>query len=179
MNAHWLPVACLFCALGSTAAAAPAAAEKPGFEPVEKGEFPGIRLMPPGSKPEGIRLQRYVEHRLAVLLNLQSLEVLDRSHVAAEKLHAVLYDERGDKTSIRTENAVYSFLDDTVRSASRTSIENPRFRATGTGITAQTKKGRCFLQGPVRMEIASPNRRKTSPPAAEEAAAASSLPSQP
>lgn len=157
---RWLSAAC-FCVLAAPCAvAAPAAAARPGFEPVKEGEFPGIGLMPPGSKPKGITLQRFDDHRLAVVLNLQSLEVLDRSHVLAQKIDAVLFGAKGDQTTIRSENAVYSFLDDTVRSVARTSLENPGFRAEGTGVTVQTKKRRGFLLGPVEMRIAPPKHRQ-------------------
>lgn len=175
MNHRWLPAACLLVLAAPCAVAAPAAAARPGFEPVKEGEFPGIGLMPPGSKPKGIELQRYADHRLAVLLNLQSLEVLDRSHVLAEHIDAVLYGATGEQTTIRTENAVYSFLDDTVRSVAHTSLENPGFRAEGTGVTVQTKKRRGFLLGPVEMQIA-PLKYRTSvrkAPAAPEAASRS------
>lgn len=175
---RWLSAACCFLLAAPFAVAAPTAAARPGFEPVKEGEFPGIGLMPPGSKPKGIALQRYDDHRLAVLLNLQSLEVLDRSHVLAQKIDAVLYGKTGEPTTIRTENAVYSFLDDTVRSAARTSLENPGFRAEGAGVTVQTKKRRGFLLGPVEMQF-TPLKHGTSARQAPAAARAAPGPAVP
>ena len=160
---RWLSAACFFVLAAPCTLAAPPAVAKPGFDPVKEGEFPGIALMPPGSKPKGIDLQRYDNHRLAVLLNLQSLEVLDRSHVLAQKIDAELYGAKGDRTTIHAENAVYSFLDDTVRSVARASLENTSFRAEGTGVTVQTKKRRGFLLGPVKMRIAPPKHSHASP----------------
>lgn len=153
MKARWMPVFCLTILGASWAWPGEAVSSEPLPQPGRKGDFPGIHFIKPGSVLKDIVVPRYEHHRLTAKLNFALMEVLDRSHVLAKELVAVMYDRTGGATRIHTETAVFSFLDDTVRSGVRTTIESERYRAEGSNLTVQTKTHRGFLRGPVFMEM--------------------------
>lgn len=153
MKALCLPAFCLMLLGAVPAYPGEAVAGKPLIEPAGKGDFPGIRFIKPGSILQNIVVPRYENHRLTAKLNFASMEVLDRSHVLAKDLVALMFDRTGGCTRIVTETAVFSFLDDTLRSGVRTTIQSDRFRAGGSDLTVQTKTHRGFLRGPVAMEM--------------------------
>lgn len=153
MKTPWTPICYLLILGASSAWPGEAGAGDALIQPAQKGDFPGSRFVKPGSILPNIVVPRYENHRLTAMLNFGSVEILDRSHVLAKNLLAVMYGRTCGPTRIRTETAVFSFLDDTLRSGVGTTLENERFRAEGSDLTVQTKTHRGFLRGPVFMQM--------------------------
>lgn len=160
MKVAWAPVCCVLFGVALPACPGEAVTGSPIIGHKQKGDFPGIHFVKPGSVLQNIVVPRYENHRLTARLKFASMEVLDRSHVLAKNLVAVMFDRNGGRTCIETETAVFSFLDDTVRSGVRTTISSDRFRAEGSDLTVQTKTHRGFLRGPVTMEMPALGKRR-------------------
>lgn len=115
-----------------------------------KTKLPGVQYLQPGEMLKGIRTVRYAAHRLDAEMTLRSLSLIDATHVLADLLNAVIYGEDKQETRISTNEAVYDLEEETIRSESPTKLEDPRFRACGSGLMYDLKTKRGFLNGPVR-----------------------------
>lgn len=116
-------------------------------------EFPGLQLLPPGSKVKGISIPRYDKHRVCALLLANELEVVSRSEITLSGIMATLYDQKGNTTTVKCAKAGYDFKRKAVISNEKTEVNNPNFSASGSGVTF-TLSGRIGLvKGPVRTTI--------------------------
>lgn len=118
--------------------------------PSAKAKMHGLQYLQPGEMLKGIRTVRYVAHRVDAEMTLRSLRLIDASHVLADLLNAVIHGEDKQETHISTSEAVYDLDAETIRSESATKLEDPRFRAYGSGMVYDLKTKRGFLSGPVR-----------------------------
>ncbi|MBR5894027.1 MAG: LPS export ABC transporter periplasmic protein LptC [Akkermansia sp.] len=142
----------ILCALSLLAPVAPGQLSGDG---ITSSEFPGLRLLPPGSKIKGISLPRYENHRVSALLTGDIMEILTRSDVAFTGIKAQLYAENAETTTVICPDARYSFRTKIVESPTPTRLEHPRFTAQGTGVIFSTKNNQGILKGPVKTTIES------------------------
>ena len=116
-------------------------------------EFPGLQLLPPGSKVKGISVPRYDRHRVCALLLASELEVVSRSEISLSGIIATLYDQKGTTTTVKCAKAGYDFKRKAIISDEKAEVSNPNFSASGNGITF-TLSGRIgLIKGPVRTTI--------------------------
>ncbi len=139
-----------FCAL---TALVPAAAGQVPQDAVAKHEFPGLQLLPPGSKVKGISLPRYENHRVSALLVAKLMEIATRSDVRFTGIEANLYAENGETTTITCPQAEYSFRTSIVNATAETEVDSTRFSARGAGVTFSTATNIGFLKGPVHTTV--------------------------
>lgn len=120
---------------------------------VAEHEFPGLQLLPPGSKVKGISLPRYENHRVSALLIAKLMEIATRSEVKFTGIKAELYAENGEVTTVTCEQAAYDFRTSIVTSDTEPEVESPRFSARGTGVTFSTADKIGVLRGPVHTVV--------------------------
>ena len=120
---------------------------------VAEHEFPGLQLLPPGSKVKGISLPRYENHRVSALLIAKLMEIATRSEVRFTGIKAELYAENGEVTTVTCDRAGYDFSTSIVTSDAQPEIESPRFSAQGTGVTFSTANKVGVLKGPVKTVV--------------------------
>ncbi len=132
---------------------APLASAQLGTDPVSKGEFPALQLLPPGSIVKGISLPRYVDHRVASLFLARELEILSRSDVRLSGIEVDLYSLRGETTHISTPQVHYSFRTEQARGDGATTVTDPRFTAQGSGVIFSSTLQCGLLRGPVHTTV--------------------------
>ncbi len=128
-------------------------AQQAGTDTVNKGEFPALQLLPPGSSVKDISLPRYVGPRVASLFRAVELKVLSRSDVQLSGINAELYAETGEITSISTPQVHYSFQTEQARGEGATRVNDPRFTARGSGIIFSSTRQCGLLRGPVHTTV--------------------------
>mgnify|MGYP003289266592 CR=1 FL=1 len=131
----------------------PAAWGKVPADDVAGNEFPGLQLLPPGSKIKGISLPRYEKHRVTALIMADLMEILTRSDLAFTTIRANLYAENGELTKVNCQKADYSFRDKMVKSTTTTEVDSTSFTAKGTGVTFSTATNVGFLHGAVHTTV--------------------------
>ncbi len=138
------------CAL---AALAPVAVGQELQDTVGQHEFPGLQLLPAGSKISGISLTRYEQHRVSALLISKLMEIATRSEVYFTGIRANLYAANGETTTVTCPKAEYSFRTSVVQSEEITEIDSERFSASGKGVIFSTANNKGFLKGAVRTTV--------------------------
>lgn len=126
---------------------------KVAADDVAGNEFPGLQLLPPGSKIKGISLPRYEKHRVTALLMADLMEILTRSDIGFTAIRANLYAENGELTKLTCPKADYSFKDKMVKSTTKTDVDSARFTATGTGVIFNTSTNVGVLRGAVHTTV--------------------------
>lgn len=139
----------LFCALSGMLGAQSANINK------AQDEFPGLQLLPPGSKVKGLSLPRYEDHRVSALLQADELEVVSRREISLTNIRAALYAESGEITTVSCDKAGYDFKKKAVVSQSAAAVKHPNFSAAGEGVTFSTAGRVGLIKGPVRTTIRS------------------------
>lgn len=131
----------------------PAAWGQAAADSVSESEFPGLQLLPPGSKVKGISLPRYENHRVSALIIARLMEIVTRSNVRFDGIRAELYAENGETTVVTCDTADYDFRTKQVNSDAATAVSSTRFSAEGVGVTFSTSSNTGVLKGPVRTTI--------------------------
>lgn len=135
-----------------TAGLSPLWADAP-TDAVAKGDFPGLQLLPPGSVVEGISLPRYANHRVTSQVRAGVLRVLNRREVELRDIDISLYAENGGVTRLHTEAAVYDFTRLRALTRGGTTMTDPRFSASGSGVVFNAEVRRGLLIGPVKTTL--------------------------
>lgn len=117
--------------------------------PARRGEFPGLSLLPPGSVVRGISLPRYENRRVTAHIMADVLEVVSAQRVKLSGINSSMYREDGEVTVIKMQRANYHFGTEMLETDSEVSVENPRFRASGTSATFSNVRQQGALRGPV------------------------------
>ena len=146
MKHHLLTI----CALS---ALAPVVVGQVPQDAVTQHEFPGLQLLPAGSKVSGISLTRYEQHRVSALLISSLMEIATRSEVNFTGIRANLYATNGEITTVTCPKAEYSFRTSMVQSAEKTEVDSTRFSGQGTGVIFNTGTNIGYLKGPVRTTV--------------------------
>lgn len=120
---------------------------------VGPGDFPALQLLPPGSIIKGISLPRYDNHRVSALITADEMEVRTRSRIRLALIHASLYAEDGETTTVSSKEALYDFRTREIQSPTATEVRHPRFTAQGTGVQFNTSTGVGLLKGPVHTTL--------------------------
>ncbi len=144
---HSLITLCALAALASTAVG------KVPEDDLVGNEFPGLQLLPPGSKVRGISLPRYENHRVSALLMSELLEILTRSEIRFTGIRAKLYADNGEITTVLCPRADYDFSKSAVTTADSAEVDSTRFTASGAGVIFSTKTNMGILRGPVRTTV--------------------------
>lgn len=147
-----VPKAFCFCAAAAALCLSPLGAQAP-TDAVPKGEFPGLQLLPPGSVVEGISLPRYENHRVTSQVRAGVLKVLNRREVELKDIDVSMYAENGGVTHLHTEGATYDFTHLRAVTKGGTTVTDPRFSASGSGVVFNTEVRRGLLMGPVKTTI--------------------------
>lgn len=116
-------------------------------------EFPGLQLLPAGSKVKGISLPRYEKHRVSALLIAELMEIVTRSDVRFSGIRAELYAENGDITTVTSPSASYDFRSSSVKAPGNAEVDSARFSARGTGVHFSTSSNVGILLGPVHTTV--------------------------
>ncbi len=132
---------------------APLAHAQIGADTVGKGEFPALQFLPPGSIVKGISLPRYVGPRVASLFRATELKILNRSDVQLSGIEAELYSESGEVTRIYAPVVHYSFRTEQASGEGETRLSDPRFTASGSGVTFSATLQCGLLRGPVHTTV--------------------------
>ncbi len=144
---HFLATVCALAAL------APTVVGQVPQDDISQHEFPGLQLLPAGSKVSGISMTRYEQHRVSALLISELMEIVTRSEVNFTGIQAHLYAKNGEVTTVTCPEAEYSFRTSAVKSNETTTVDNTRISATGTGVIFCTSSNMGFLKGPVRTVV--------------------------
>lgn len=139
--------------LCAAALLAPLARGQGAAEAVSASEFPGLQLLPPGSKVKGISLPRYEKNRVSAYIISGLMEIVSRTNVRFSDIRAELYAENGETTVVTCNAAEYDFRTKRINSATATAVDSTRFSAAGTGVTFSTVSNMGILKGPVRTTI--------------------------
>lgn len=137
----------LFCALSATLGAQSANVNR------AEDEFPGLQLLPPGSVVKGLSLPRYENHRVVALLQADELKVISRREIALTAIHAAMYAEDGEITTVNCKEAGYDFKKKAVVAESAAAVKHPNFSASGEGVIFSTAGRMGYIKGPVRTTI--------------------------
>lgn len=121
--------------------------------PTQKGEFPGLGLLPPGSVVSGITLPRYEKHRVSTQIMAKRLEVVDAHRVKLSGIRTSLYKENGEITDVELETAEYNFKTEMMISNTKASMRNPHFSARGSAVTFSHLRQQGLLRGPVHTTL--------------------------
>lgn len=143
---------CLITLCALTALTSTAVGEVP-VDDLVGNEFPGLQLLPPGSKVRGISLPRYENHRVSALLMTELLEILTRSEIRFTGIRAQLYAENGEVTTVFCPQADYDFSKSAVTTTGNAEVTSPRFSARGEGVIFSTNTNTGILRGPVRTTV--------------------------
>lgn len=139
----------LFCALGSMLRA-----QSPNVNRAED-EFPGLQVLPPGSKVKGLSLPRYEGNKVTALLQADMLEVVSRSELALSNIRAALYADNGETTTVKCAQAGYDFRKKAIVAPAKAEVVHPNFTLSGVGVIFSTYRRVGFVKGPVRTTIRS------------------------
>ncbi len=143
---------CLITLCALTALTSTAVGEVP-VDDLVGNEFPGLQLLPPGSKVRGISLPRYENHRVSALLMTELLEILTRAEIRLTGIRAQLYAENGEITTVICPQADYDFSKSAVTTTDSAEVDSTRFTARGAGVIFSTKSNMGILRGPVRTTV--------------------------
>ena len=139
----------LFCALSCGLRA-----QNPNVNRAED-EFPGLQVLPPGSKVKGLSLPRYEGNRVSALLQADRLEVVSRSELALTNIRAALYADNGETTTVQCAKAGYDFRKKAIVAPAEAEVNHPNFSLSGVGVIFSTYRRVGFVKGPVRTTIRS------------------------
>ena len=118
------------------------------------GEFPGLRILPPGSVIEDISLPRYEGHRVSAYLKAGKLKIVSRTIIELQQVAATLFGKNGERTKITTDGVVYNFR---TQKASTTdkgiTLTDHRFTAKGKRVVYDSGIQRGILLGPVQTTV--------------------------
>lgn len=117
--------------------------------PARRGEFPGLSLLPKGSVVRDISLPRYENRRVVAHIMADLLEVIDSGRVSLTGIRSSMYAENGEETILTMDKADYHFEKEMMKSNTRVTVENPRFRATGTAVSYSNARRQGLVRGPV------------------------------
>lgn len=129
-------------------------------------EFPGLPLLPPGSKVKGILLPRYENNRVSALLKIGTLKVEEASLVRVDDFSAYLYDPEGNTTQITSPTGWFNFKTSHISSSGQISIIDPRYRLRGQQIHFDVTRKLGLVRGPVRTVIQLEAKAEKAPKAA-------------
>lgn len=123
-------------------------------------EFPGLQLLPPGSKVRGISVPRYDNHKVCAFLMATELEVVSRTEVTLSGIRAMLYEQEGEDntdsaTNITCDKAGYDFKRKVIISLTPAEVNGPKFSAKGNGVVFSLTGRIGLIKGPVRTTIRS------------------------
>lgn len=143
-----------FCALSPMLGA-----QSPNINRAED-EFPGLQVLPPGSKVKGLSLPRYEGNRVSALLQADQLKVVSRTELALTNIRAALYADNGETTTVQCSKAGYDFRKKAIVAPAEAEVKHPQFSLSGVGVIFSTHRRVGFVKGPVRTTIRS---AKTTP----------------
>lgn len=116
-------------------------------------KLPMLDLLPVGSILDYVSLPRYEGPRLTMLLTADKMKVAAPHEIAGYLLNIYLYGKDGQTTHMSSGEASYLLDKKLIISRQETTIREPKFSATGSGLYLDTSTKRGFLLGPVTTSI--------------------------
>ena len=145
------PIFTVFCMTVALSASAWSAVDTP-IVPIEK-KIPMLELLPKGSELKRVSIPRYEKNKISHLLTAEKMRIKGDDEIAGFTVNIYLYNKKGDKTHLFTNEATYYLSSKKAVSSQKTILKEKNITAEGTGLHLDTISKKGFLQGPIQTTI--------------------------